>query len=175
MLETDRLILRQWKESDFEPFAALNADLDVMKFFPTTLSHQESNNLATKFKEMIDLNRGWGFWAVEMKATGEFIGSVGLANQPDRFDFSPCTEIGWRLSKKYWHQGIAKEAAKASLDYAFNVLNLDEVVSFTSIHNAPSENLMKRLGMHKQALFFHPALPTNHYLAQHVLYKLHCE
>lgn len=106
-----------------------------------------------------------------MKATGEFVGCVGLAHQPDRFDFSLCTEIGWRLNKKFWGQGIAKEAAEASLAYAFNVMNVSEVVSFTSIHNTASKSLMKRLGMHKQALFLHPSLPDNHYLAEHVLYK----
>lgn len=171
MLETDRLILRQWKETDFQPFAELNADPDVMKYFPAILSRQESDSLVIRFKEMIDSNGGWGFWAVEMKATGEFVGCVGLANQPDRFDFSPCTEIGWRLIKKFWHQGIAKEAAEASLAYAFNFLNINEVVSFTSIHNTPSQNLMIRLGMHKHALFLHPSLPAGHYLSEHVLYK----
>ncbi|URQ61666.1 GNAT family N-acetyltransferase [Pantoea alhagi] len=171
MLETDHLILRQWTENDLQPFAELNADQEVMKYFPAVLSREESDKLANRFKDMINFNGGWGFWAVEMKATGEFVGCVGLVNQPDRFDFSPCTEIGWRLNKKFWGQGIAKEAAEASLAYAFNVLNLSEVVSFTSIHNTPSENLMKRLGMRKQALFLHPALPPDHYLAQHVLYK----
>lgn len=172
MLETNRLILRQWKESDLEPFAELNADPEVMTYFPATLSREESDNLAGRFKAAIELNQGWGFWAAELKATKEFVGCVGLAYQPDRFDFSPCIEIGWRLSKKFWHQGIAKEAAEATLAYAFNVLKLDEIVSFTSIHNVPSENLMKRLGMYKQGHFFHPALHRGHHLSEHVLYKI---
>lgn len=172
MLETDRLILRQWQEKDLLPFAELNADPEVMKYFPKALSRRESDNVVLRFRAMIVLNQGWGFWAVEMKATGEFVGSVGLAHQPDRFDFSPCTEIGWRINKNFWGQGIAQEAAEASLDYAFNVLHLREIVSFTSIHNTPSENLMKRLGMQKQTTFLHPALPAEHDLAEHVLYKI---
>ncbi|HDT6550632.1 GNAT family N-acetyltransferase [Serratia marcescens] len=172
MLETNRLILRQWKVSDLEPFAKLNADPEVMKYFPATLSYEESDKLAWRFKEDIELNHGWGIWATELKATNEFVGFVGLAHQPDRFDFSPCTEIGWRLSKNFWHKGIAKEAAEAALAYAFNMLKLDEVVSFTSIHNAPSENLMKRLAMHKQGHFFHPALNQSDPLSEHVLYKV---
>lgn len=172
MLETDRLILRQWQEKDLQPFAELNADPEVMKYFPKALSRQESDNVVSRFIEMIVSNQGWGFWAVEIKATGEFVGSVGLAHQPERFDFSPCTEIGWRINKKFWGQGIAKEAAQASLVYAFDVLHLREVVSFTSIHNSPSENLMKRLGMEKQTTFLHPALPADHHLAEHVLYKI---
>lgn len=172
MLETDRLILRQWQEKVLQPFAELNADPEVMKYFPKALSRQESDNVVSRFIEMIVSNQGWGFWAVEIKATGEFVGSVGLAHQPERFDFSPCTEIGWRINKKFWGQGIAKEAAQASLVYAFDVLHLREVVSFTSIHNSPSENLMKRLGMEKQTTFLHPALPADHHLAEHVLYKI---
>ena len=172
MLEINRLILRQWQQTDLQPFAELNADPEVMKYFPKTLSRQESDNVVARFKAMIVANQGWGFWAVEMKATGEFVGSVGLAQQPDRFDFSPCTEIGWRIKKKFWGQGIAKEAAQASLAYAFNVLHLPEVVSFTSTHNTPSEKLMQRLGMQKQTIFLHPALPADHALAEHVLYKI---
>ncbi|MGK3134512.1 GNAT family N-acetyltransferase [Pantoea trifolii] len=172
MLETDRLILRQWQEKDLLPFAELNADPEVMKYFPKALSRQESDNVVARFMDMILSNQGWGFWAVEMKDSGEFVGSVGLAHQPDRFDFSPCTEIGWRINKKFWGQGIAKEAAEASLAYAFDVLHLPEVVSFTSIHNTPSENLMKRLGMQKKTTFLHPALPADHALAKHVLYKI---
>ena len=170
--ETTRLHLRQWKESDLQPFAELTADPQVMRYFPAILNREESDALAARFKAMIEANGGWGYWAVEVKATGEFAGYVGLAYQPDRFDFSPCTEISWRLSQKFWHQGIAREAAEAALDYAFNVLNLEEVVSLTSVHNAPSENLMKRLGMRKLGQFFHPALPAEHWLAEHVVYRV---
>ncbi|MCS3432418.1 GNAT family N-acetyltransferase [Klebsiella sp. BIGb0407] len=172
MIETERLILRQWQESDLQPFAELNACPDVMRYFPAPLSREESDNLAKRFKNIIDTNQGWGFWAVELKATKEFVGTVGLLYQADRFSFSPCTEIGWRLAKTFWHQGIALEAATRSLNFAFNQLHLDEVVSFTSVHNAPSEGLMKRLGMVKQASFIHPALPASHKLAEHVLYKI---
>jgi len=172
MIETERLILRQWQERDLEPFAELNASPEVMRYFPAPLSREESDNLANRFKEIIDTNKGWGFWAVELKATGEFAGTVGLLYQADRFDFSPCTEIGWRLAKPFWHQGIALEAASSALNFAFNQRHLDEVVSFTSVHNTPSESLMKRLGMVKQGRFMHPALTPSHDLAEHVLYKI---
>lgn len=172
MIETERLILRQWQASDLKPFAELNADPDVMRYFPARLTPEESDNLASRFKNIIDTNNGWGFWAVELKATKEFVGTVGLLYQADRFNFSPCTEIGWRLARPFWQQGIALEAATHSLNFAFDRLHLDEVVSFTSVHNAPSEGLMKRLGMVKQASFIHPALASSHYLAEHVLYKI---
>ncbi|EFE08881.1 GNAT family N-acetyltransferase [Citrobacter youngae] len=171
MLETPRLIIRQWEDKDREPFAALNADPDVMRFFPSPLQKAESDLLADRFSDGIEA-RGWGFWAVELKETHQFVGSVGLHPQPDKFSFSPCTEIGWRLAKAYWHQGLATEAAEACLTFAFEELRLNEVVSFTSVLNKPSERLMKRLGMKKIAEFAHPALPAEHILAQHVLYQI---
>ena len=171
MLETSRLILRQWEAKDRAPFAALNANSDVMRYFPAPLQKAESDNLADRFSEGI-AERGWGFWAVELKETHQFVGCVGLHPQPDKFHFSPCTEIGWRLAKAYWHQGLALEAAQASLAFAFDVLALNEVVSFTSVLNKPSEDLMIRIGMNKTEEFTHPALPPDHRLAQHVLYRL---
>lgn len=172
MIETERLILRQWQEIDLEPFAELNADPEVMRYFPAPLSREESDILVDRFKDIIAANKDWGFWAIELKATKEFVGTVGLLYQVDRFDFSPCTEIGWRLARSFWHQGIALEAATSTLNFAFNQLHLDEVVSFTSVHNTPSEDLMKRLGMVKQGGFMHPALAADSYLAEHVLYKI---
>ncbi|MCG6036552.1 GNAT family N-acetyltransferase [Acinetobacter baumannii] len=171
MIETKRLILRQWKESDFEPFITMGLDQDVMQFFPNLLTPQESLNLIQKISSLIQ-EKGWGFWAVELKETHQFIGFIGLHSQPEQFDFSPCVEIGWRLAKKFWKQGYATEGAKAVLDYAFNVLNLDKMVSFTATTNTPSQAVMKRLGMHKVKNFEHPKVPLHHELREHVLYEI---
>ncbi|MBJ6352137.1 MULTISPECIES: GNAT family N-acetyltransferase [unclassified Acinetobacter] len=170
MIETQRLILRQWKESDVEPFITMGLDQDVMQFFPNLLTPQESVNLIQKISSLIDKN-GWGFWAVELKETHQFIGFIGLHSQPEQFDFSPCVEIGWRLAKEFWKQGYATEAAKAALDYGFNVLNLDKIVSFTATINTPSQAVMERLGMHKVKYFNHPKVPVEHVLREHVLYE----
>lgn len=170
MIETKRLILRQWKENDFEPFIKMGLDQDVMQFFPNRLTPQESLNLIQKISLLIDEN-GWGFWAVELKESHQFIGFIGLHNQPEQFDFSPCVEIGWRLAKEFWKQGYATEGAKAVLDYAFNVLNLDKVVSFTSTLNRPSQAVIERLGMQKVKDFNHPKVPLDHELRAHVLYE----
>jgi len=174
MIETERLILRQWKESDFEPFIKMGLDQEVMQFFPNILKAQESLNLIQKISLIIDEN-GWGFWAVELKESHEFIGFIGLHNQPEQFDFSPCIEIGWRLDKKFWKQGYATEGAKAVLDYAFKVLKVDKIVSFTAFINKPSEAVMKRLGMQKIKIFEHPKVPPHHHLRPHVLYEISCE
>lgn len=170
-LETERLKLRAWQESDLQPFAELNADKDVMHYFPSVLTREQSDNLADKFQQLI-LDHGWGFWAVELKATGQFIGFTGLNIQPEQFIFSPCVEIGWRFAKQYWHQGYATEAAKACLKFAFETLQLKEVVSFTAVHNTASEHVMQRLGMQAMFEFNHPALTQESPLSRHILYKI---
>ena len=170
-LETERLKLRAWQESDLQPFAELNADKDVMHYFPSVLTREQSDNLADKFQHLI-LDHGWGFWAVELKATGQFIGFTGLNIQPEQFIFSPCVEIGWRFAKQYWHQGYATEAAKACLKFAFETLQLKEVVSFTAVHNTASEHVMQRLGMQAMYEFNHPALTQESPLSRHILYKI---
>ena len=170
-LETERLKLRAWQESDLQPFAELNADKDVMHYFPSVLTREQSDNLADKFQHLI-LDHGWGFWAVELKATGQFIGFTGLNIQPEQFIFSPCVEISWRFAKQYWHQGYATEAAKACLKFAFETLQLKEVVSFTAVHNTASEHVMQRLGMQAMFEFNHPALTQESPLSRHILYKI---
>ncbi|MGR3976540.1 GNAT family N-acetyltransferase [Acinetobacter sp. 1207_04] len=170
-LETERLKLRAWQESDLQPFAELNADKDVMHYFPSVLTREQSDNLADKFQHLI-LDHGWGFWAVELKVTGQFIGFTGLNIQPEQFIFSPCVEIGWRFAKQYWHQGYATEAAKACLKFAFETLQLKEVVSFTAVHNTASEHVMQRLGMQAMFEFNHPALTQESPLSRHILYKI---
>ena len=170
-LETSRLILRQWQDSDFAKFAQLNANSQVMQYFPHCLSCEESNLLATRFHNLIEQNQ-WGFWAVELKATQQFIGFVGLHSQPERFLFSPCVEIGWRLDQKHWHQGYATEAAYACLLFAFEYLKLTKIVSFTACVNLASTKVMQRLKMNYIQTFNHPNLMENHPLSQHVLYEI---
>lgn len=170
-LETPRLILRQWKDSDFQEFYALNSDIDVMRYFPCLLTQQESNLLAFKFQNIIS-ETGWGLWAVELKENHQFIGFVGLQNQPTQYSFSPCVEIGWRLAKQYWHQGYATEAAQICLKFAFEQLDLQDVVSFTAKLNIPSQKVMQRLNMQSISEFNHPKLEATHPLTSHVLYRM---
>lgn len=171
-LETARLILRPWQASDLESFAQLNADPEVMRYFPAPLSRTESDALAERIQSAITEN-GWGFWAVELKQNQQFIGFTGLHYQPEQFAFSPCTEIGWRYAKQYWQNGYATEAAQACLDFAFQQLALNEVVAFTATQNHPSEKVMQRLGMHYVKNFIHPKLDAQHPLAEHLLYSIH--
>lgn len=109
--ETERLFMRQWRPSDRAPFAELNADPRVMEYFPAPLERDESNALADRCQALIE-QRGWGFWAVELKASAEFIGFLGLHVPIAELPFSPCVEIGWRLAFQHWHKGLATEAAR---------------------------------------------------------------
>lgn len=170
--ETPRLLLRQWRATDRQPFAALNADPIVMAHFPAPLTREESDEVADLCERFI-AERGWGAWATEIKATGEFIGFVGLHIPRDDLPVSPCVEILWRLAHAYWRQGFATEAARGTLRIGFEVLQLPEIVSFTVPSNTRSRAVMERLGMQKDAATFeHPGLPEGHALRTHVNYRL---
>ncbi len=171
-LKTQRLILRPWQTSDLKPFAEMNADSDVMRYYPSVLSTSESDELAEKISARLSEN-GWGFWALELKDNGEFIGFTGLNKPGYDLPCNPCVEVGWRLSKKHWGKGYATEAAQASLQFAFEELNLDSVVSFASAVNTASWRVMERIGMRNtHNNFNHPIIPAGSPLSDHVLYKI---
>lgn len=156
-LTTSRLKLRQWESSDFIPFAKLNADPVTMKYFPSTLTTEQSDALIRRFQDYIAQNH-FGAWAVELRESGEFIGMTGLATPRFEAHFTPCIEIGWRFAKEYWGNGYATEAAKAAIDYGFSVLSLDEIVAFTTEEHHPSRKVMSRIGMTQdiKGSFIHP-------------------
>lgn len=171
-LRTTRLLLRQWKPSDREPFATLNADPVVMEHFPRTCPRAESDAFADRCERWIR-EQGWGFWAVERVDGGEFLGFVGLHRPTAELPFSPCVEIGWRLAQPYWGHGYATEAARAALRFGFESLGLHEVVSFTATRNQRSRAVMVRLGMKEEPeTFEHPLVPEGHPVREHCLYRL---
>ena len=171
MIETERLLLRQWKDADLLTFAEMCRDREVMEYFPKRLTRKESDHLANRIRSLI-ADRGWGFWAVEVPGQSSFIGYVGLHIPRAAMPFQPCVEVGWRLAKEHWGQGYATEAARASLDYAFNQLQLSEVVSFTTLKNVRSQAVMRKLGMSLDRYFQHPDLDANNALSEHVLYTI---
>jgi RimJ/RimL family protein N-acetyltransferase len=175
-IRTRRLVLRQWRDSDREPFAELNADPAVMAHFPAPMSRAESDAFVDRISEHFAA-RGFGLWAVETTEAGSFIGFVGLT--VPRFDahFTPAVEVGWRLARSAWGHGYATEAANAAVVYGFQRLSLDEIVSFTSVHNIASQAVMRRIGMtHDPADDFeHPNLPEGHRLRRHVLWRLRAD
>lgn len=171
MIATDRLILRNWRSSDLEPWAALNADPEVMEHFPATLSAEEAAAMLAVHQSLIT-ERGWGLWAVERRADGAFLGFAGLMQLRDSNPLAPGVEIGWRFARHAWGAGYASEAARAALDHGFESLGLPEVVSFTATTNERSQAVMARIGMTRRADldFDHPALPKGHRLERHVVW-----
>ena len=171
IIETLRLILRQWRQSDAQPYVKLNADPDVMEYFPSIKTPGETLAQIDRISDYID-QKGFGFFAVERKDNRQLIGFTGVCEPGFNAHFTPCIEIGWRLSKENWGQGFATEAALACLDFGFGKLQFSEIYSFTSIHNNRSEKVMQRIGMNKTGEFDHPLIADGHWLKRHVVYKI---
>ncbi len=171
-LRTERLVLRRWLDEDLEPFAALNADPVVMELLGPRLTRDQSDayvaRVETGFAE-----RGYGLWAVEVPGTAPFVGFVGLNLATIDAPFAPAVEVGWRLARQHWGHGYATEGAAAALAFAFDTLDLVEVVSFTARANARSQRVMERLGMRRDRSgdFEHPDVPEGDRLRPHVLYR----
>jgi len=171
-LETDRLILRNWQDEDVEPFAAMNADPDVMQHFPTALTLDETIRLVEKLIAQFAVNN-FGLWAVELKSSHEFIGFVGLVVPNFEAHFTPCVEVGWRLAKSHWGNGYAPEGALAVMRDGFERIGLNEIVSMTATTNKKSIRVMEKIGMLRDPAddFDHPRLPVGSVLRRHVLYR----
>lgn len=172
-IETNRLILRDWHESDRAPWAEMNADPRVREFFPGLLTPDQSDASMALFIEHQARN-GFTFWAIEEKTTGAFAGFTGLLRAEFEAPFNPCVEVGWRLAVPFWKQGYATEAARASFDFGFGALGLPEILAFATFNNLPSRQVMERLGMKRDASqdFIHPNMPSDHPLQPCVLYRM---
>lgn len=127
VLTTDRLILRQWRPEDLQPFSAMNADPRVMEFFPSVMSVSETEAMMKRIDERVSKN-GYCFWAAELKETAEFIGFSGLNIIGFEAHFTPGVEIGWRLAHPFWGKGYAPEGAQAALEYGFRKLGLHPMI-----------------------------------------------
>lgn len=171
-IETPRLLMRIWRDADRAPFAAMNADPQVMEFFPA-LQNRETSDASMDSWQQQFATQGWSNWAVETKAAGDFIGFIGLSVPRRQLPCSPCVEIGWRLAKAHWGNGYATEGARAALQAGFEQIGLDEIVSLTALINRRSSAVMERIGMrdaHED--FEHPGVPEGDPLRMHCLYRL---
>jgi ribosomal-protein-alanine N-acetyltransferase len=173
VLLTPRLTLRGWRPEDRAPFAALNADPEVMRHLPAPLARAESDALVDRIEAHFG-RHGFGLWAVEIVGVEPFVGYVGLAVPSFQAAFTPCVEIAWRLARTFWGQGYATEAARAAAHYGFETLRLPELLAFTVPGNVASRRVMEKLGMARDPAddFDHPVLPPGHALRRHVLYRL---
>jgi RimJ/RimL family protein N-acetyltransferase len=174
-LVTDRLFLRRWREADREAFARINADPRVMEFYPSPLTREESDAMIDRYDGHFT-QHGFGPWAVELRATNEMIGYIGLKYARFEAAFTPAVEIGWRLTPEHWGSGLATEGAAAALRDGFGTVGLHEIVAFATLANLRSQRVMHKLGMTHDPRedFDHPQLPQGHHLRRHVLFRLRC-
>ncbi len=173
VIETPRLILRQWRAEDAPLFARINGDPLIMQYMPRVLPPKDSDKLVKRFDDHFS-KHGYGMYAVESRESGVFMGTVGLQHVDFKVPFAPAVEVAWRLDYEFWGQGYATEAARAVADFAFNDLKLKEIVAFTVHDNTRSIHVMEKLGMahDEKGDFDYPSLPKGHPLGRHVLYRL---
>lgn len=157
IFKSERLGFRNWTENDLAEFARLNADPEVMKHFPKPLTEKETAGFIDRLRKHYAKN-GYNYFATEILESRELIGFIGLAFQEYKTDFTPAVDIGWRLKKSAWGNGYATEGAKRCLEFAFNELKLDRIISTCTEKNSNSENVMRKIGMEKIGEFKHPRL-----------------
>ena len=157
LFSSARLGFRNWCTSDLVPFAALNADPEVMAHFPKRLSKKESADFMLRLQKHF-LQKGYTYFAAEVIDTKEFIGFIGLAYQDYISEFTPAIDIGWRLKKSAWGKGYATEGASRMLDFAFHSLGIKKIIAVCTADNFASENVMKKIGLGNKKEFLHPKL-----------------
>ena len=169
--KSDRLGFRNWRAADLDSFWTVNADEAVMEFFPSTWTQEKTAHFIEINTAHIQEN-GFGWFATELLSTGELIGFIGLKKFDMNNWFSPGIEIGWRLGKQHWNQGLATEGALACLAYGWNALGFEKVYSFTAKLNKRSARVMQKIGMQHIGNFNHPKVAQGHILEPHVLYAI---
>lgn len=171
-LYTERMILRPWRDEDYAPFYAMSSDPQVYEYLPRFQDKEACDAFVNRLREDFS-RRGWGFWALEHKENGVFMGTAGMHEPGPEFGVGrPCVEIGWRLAPAFWGKGFAAEAAREVMRFAFNELQLDELVSFTAVGNKRSYGLMERLGMEREKEFDLLLLPPGDPNRPSYLYRL---
>lgn len=171
VIETDRLILRPFRDADRDAFAALNADPRVGDWLGGPIDRTASDATIARINRHI-AEHGFGFWAAERKADARLIGMIGLRRMAPELPPAPAFEAGWRLAPDAWGQGFAAEGAQAALAWGFAHLRADEIIAITAVGNLRSRAVMQRVGMveQPQRAFDHPHLADDHPLRRHVVY-----
>lgn len=170
LFRTSRLGFRSWQEFDLEPFSAINADPEVMRFFQKTFSKEETQAFMERMKNSFS-DRGYCYFAVDFLQTKELMGTIGLGWKTFEADFTPCVDIGWRIGKKWWNQGLTSEGASACLDFA-KALKIPEVYSYATVTNLASIQVMRKTGMNFIQEFDHAELANYPHLKRCALYHI---
>ena len=171
LFKSERLGFRNWSVADIVPMAEINADADVMEFFPGVQNMQQTEAFAKRMQKQM-AEKGYCYFAADKLETSEFIGFIGLSEQTFEADFTPCIDIGWRLRKREWGKGLATEGARRCLSYAFNELDIGKINSMAPEINLWSVHVMEKIGMKKVTDFLHPLLVDDERLSLCVLYEI---
>lgn len=168
---SERLGFRNWDDSDLEEFSKINLDSQVMEFFPTRLTEEETSQFIFSC-QMRFQDKGYCYFAVEIIENEEFIGFIGITDQVFESEFTPAIDIGWRLKTSAWDKGYATEGAKRCLEFAFNDMNLKSIIATCPKINRKSEKVMKKIGMKFIKEFEHPLLENDKDLKTCLLYTI---
>ena len=174
IFKSNRLGFRNWTKEDLSTFAEINADEQVMEYFPKSLTQQETEDFINRLQNHYE-KHGYNYFAAEVLESADLIGFIGLAYQDYETEFNPATDIGWRLKKSAWSKGYATEGAKRCLEFGFKDLDLEKIISTCSINNTKSENVMKKIGMIKKGEFKHPRLKDFPDLEKYIWYEINNE
>lgn len=170
LFTSERLGFRNWTDEDLDLMAAINADPEVMRYFPSLQDREQTKAFIERMQQLY-ADKGFCYFAVELLHSREFIGFTGFAIPQFKAHFTPCIDMGWRLATSHQGNGYATEAATACLEYGFTKLGLTEVVAICPAVNKASENVMKKIGMTFREHFNHPLLKDNDYLEKCCLYS----
>jgi len=170
LFTSEQLGFRNWESTDIEEMYQINSDEKVMEFFPSIPTKQQTTEFVERMKKHYD-DMGFCYFAVDKLEDRKFIGFIGLSEQTFKADFTPCIDIGWRIKRSEWNKGLASEGAKKCLDYALNILKIEDIYSIAPKINTKSERIMTKIGLKKQYEFEHPLLVNNDQLKTCVLYK----
>lgn len=168
IFKSERLGFRNWNLADIEKLHEINSDKDVMAFFPSIPTKEQTTEFVSRMIKQFE-TKGYCYFAVDTLNENKFIGFIGLSEQIFEADFTPCVDIGWRIKKEFWNKGFATEGAKKCLVYAKEILKLQHVYAIAPKINVKSEKVMINIGMKKQTEFEHPMLFTMIFL-EHVSY-----
>ena len=174
LFTSDRLGFRNWRSTDLKTMSSINADKEVMQYFPSTQTAERTQQFINRMQEQY-AERGYCYFAAEKLSNQELIGFIGLAYQSYEAPFTPCVDIGWRLAKNHWKLGYATEGARRCLQYAFQEVGLNQVYSVAPAINLPSIQVMKKIGLQFEYEFEHPLLLNFDRIRNCVLYSVDAE
>ena len=171
LFTSERLGFRAWRDDDYDNLYRLCSDPDVMHYFPGTLDPEATAAFLERLQRAYEAH-GYCYFAVEERGTETFIGFIGIAYQTYKMDFTPATDIGWRLLKEHWKKGYATEGARRCLRYAREEHQLNRLIATTTHNNDPSVAVMRRIGMNFVKAFVHPNIDPENWMQPCVLYEI---